>query len=85
MNRRRRRGISLIHDAPEARRASKLPSHRQKADAGLTGDEAYKLDRTSELRPIYHLAGHQRTMRGWLAEGLLVLPRWKLRRVPALR
>jgi CelD/BcsL family acetyltransferase involved in cellulose biosynthesis len=51
----------------------------------LTGDEPYKLDRTTELRPIYHLASHQRTARGWLAYGLLVLPRWKLRKVPLLR
>lgn len=51
----------------------------------LTGDEPYKLERTSELRTLYHLAGHQRTARGWLAYSLLVLPRWKLRKVPALR
>jgi CelD/BcsL family acetyltransferase involved in cellulose biosynthesis len=51
----------------------------------LTGDEPYKLVRTSELRPIYHLAGQQRTARGWLAYGLLILPRWKLRKVPVLR
>jgi CelD/BcsL family acetyltransferase involved in cellulose biosynthesis len=51
----------------------------------LTGDEAYKLNRTSALRPIFSLAGHRRTARGWLAYGLLVAPRWKLRRVAALR
>lgn len=51
----------------------------------LTGDEPYKLDRTTELRPIYNLAGHRRTARGWLAYGLFVLPRWKLRKVPVLR
>ncbi len=51
----------------------------------LTGDEPYKLDRTTELRPIYNLADHRRTARGWLAYGLFVLARWRLRKVPVLR
>jgi hypothetical protein len=51
----------------------------------MAGDEAYKLDRTTELRPIYNLAGHRRTARGWLAYGLFVVPRWTLRKVPILR
>lgn len=50
----------------------------------LTGDEPYKRDRTTELRRIYTLAGH-RTARGRLAYTMLIAPRWKLRKVPALR
>lgn len=51
----------------------------------LSGEEPYKLDRTNGLRPIHHVALHPRTARGWLAYGLLVAPRWRLRKVPALR
>lgn len=51
----------------------------------LSGEEPYKLERTNASRSIYHLAAHRRTARGWLAYGLLVAPRWRLRRVRALR
>lgn len=51
----------------------------------LAGDEPYKLERTSALRPIYHLAAHRRTGRGRLAYALLIAPRWTLRGVPQLK
>jgi CelD/BcsL family acetyltransferase involved in cellulose biosynthesis len=51
----------------------------------LGGEEPYKLDRTNGLRPIQYLALHRRNPRGWLAFGLLVAPRWRLRNVSALR
>ena len=51
----------------------------------LSGEELYKLERTNASRTIHHLAVHRRSARGWLAYGLLVAPRWRLRNVPALR
>jgi hypothetical protein len=51
----------------------------------LGGDEPYKLERTTELRPLYHVAGHARTLRCWLAYGLLLAPRWNLRGMVATR
>jgi len=51
----------------------------------LSGEEPYKLERTNASRAIHHLAAHRRTLRGWLAYGLLVGPRWRLRNVAALR
>jgi CelD/BcsL family acetyltransferase involved in cellulose biosynthesis len=51
----------------------------------LSGEEGYKLERTNGSRTIHHLAAHRRTPRGWLAYGLLVAPRWRLRHVPAVR
>lgn len=51
----------------------------------LAGEEPYKLERTSKLRPIHHLAAHTRKPRGWLAWALLAAPRWKLRRITILK
>lgn len=51
----------------------------------LSGEEPYKLERTNASRSIHHLAVHRRSPRGWLAYGLLVAPRWRLRNVRALR
>jgi CelD/BcsL family acetyltransferase involved in cellulose biosynthesis len=51
----------------------------------LMGEESYKANRTTALRPIYSLAGHSRSLRGCVAYSLLIVPRWKLRRVTALK
>jgi CelD/BcsL family acetyltransferase involved in cellulose biosynthesis len=51
----------------------------------LSGEEPYKLERSNAARGIYHLAGHRRTPRGWLAYALLIAPRWRLRNIAALR
>jgi CelD/BcsL family acetyltransferase involved in cellulose biosynthesis len=51
----------------------------------LSGEEPYKLERTNASRAIHHLAAHGRSPRGWLAYGLLIAPRWRLRHVRALR
>lgn len=51
----------------------------------MSGDEAYKLDRTSALRPLHYLAMFPATVRGSLAYSLLVAPRWRLKEYPAVR
>jgi CelD/BcsL family acetyltransferase involved in cellulose biosynthesis len=51
----------------------------------LSGEEPYKLERTNASRAINYVAFHPRTLRGWLAYGLLVAPRWKLRNVGVAR
>ena len=51
----------------------------------LSGEEPYKLERTNASRTIHHLAVHRRSLRGLLAYGLLVAPRWRLRNVTLLR
>jgi CelD/BcsL family acetyltransferase involved in cellulose biosynthesis len=51
----------------------------------LSGEEPYKLERTNASRPIYHLAAHRDTPRGWLAYALLLAPRWHLRKIRAFR
>ncbi len=45
----------------------------------LSGEEPYKFERTTELRIVHHLAGHARSLRGWLAYAILLAPRWNLR------
>jgi CelD/BcsL family acetyltransferase involved in cellulose biosynthesis len=51
----------------------------------LSGEEPYKLERTNASRTIHHLAVHRRSGRGWLAYGLFVAPRWRLRNVRVVR
>ena len=51
----------------------------------LSGEEPYKLERTNASRAIHYFALHRRTLRGWLAYGLLFAPRWRLRKVPTFR
>jgi CelD/BcsL family acetyltransferase involved in cellulose biosynthesis len=51
----------------------------------MAGEEPYKLARTSRLRPIYSVAVHRRTVRGWLAYAILIAPRWTLRDIALLR
>jgi CelD/BcsL family acetyltransferase involved in cellulose biosynthesis len=51
----------------------------------LSGDEAYKVERTMASRTIRHLAIHPRTLRGHLAFAVLIAPRWHLKDVPILR
>jgi CelD/BcsL family acetyltransferase involved in cellulose biosynthesis len=51
----------------------------------MMGEESYKASRTTAIRPIHSLAGHRRTLRGWLAYSLLLAPRWKLRHVAVLQ
>jgi CelD/BcsL family acetyltransferase involved in cellulose biosynthesis len=45
----------------------------------MSGDEPYKAERTSAQRSIRYLALHPETVRGHLAYGLLVAPRWGLK------
>ena len=51
----------------------------------LTGDESYKTSRTTALRPIHHLAGYPKNLRGRLAYSMLIAPRWRLREIPVLK
>jgi CelD/BcsL family acetyltransferase involved in cellulose biosynthesis len=51
----------------------------------LMGEESYKANRTTALRPISCLAGRRRSIRSWLAYLLLVGVRWKLRQLPAAK
>lgn len=46
----------------------------------MAGDEAYKADWTNGVRTLRYLAVHPRTVRGRAAYGLLVAPRWRLKR-----
>lgn len=51
----------------------------------LAGDEPYKIERTTSLRPIHYAAFYRTTFRGALAYWLLLASRWKLRRMPVFR
>lgn len=51
----------------------------------MSGDEPYKAERTVAERPIRYRALHPADVRGHLAYGLLVAPRWKLKGYPPAR
>ena len=51
----------------------------------LSGDEPYKAERTDRTRPLCYRALFPLTARGRAAYGLLLAPRWQLRRVAPLR
>jgi CelD/BcsL family acetyltransferase involved in cellulose biosynthesis len=51
----------------------------------MSGDEPYKAERTVAERPIRYRALHPADVRGHLAYGLLVAPRWTLKGYPAAR
>ena len=51
----------------------------------MMGAESYKANRTTAVRAIDCVAGHPRTVRGYLAYWLLLAPRWKLRHVRLLK
>jgi len=51
----------------------------------MSGDEPYKAERTVAERPIRYRALHPADVRGHLAYGLLVAPRWMLKGYPAAR
>ena len=75
-----RAGSVLAYDATEHGWASGIREYDY-----LAGDEPYKRERTTALRPIHHLAVHPRSSRGWLAWSLLAAPRWKLRSIPVMK
>jgi CelD/BcsL family acetyltransferase involved in cellulose biosynthesis len=51
----------------------------------MVGDEAYKSGWTNGIRPVRHRAVYPNTVRGRLAFGALVAPRWRLRQSPRAR
>jgi CelD/BcsL family acetyltransferase involved in cellulose biosynthesis len=51
----------------------------------MSGDEPYKAERTVAERPIRYRALHPSDVRGHLAYGLLLAPRWTLKGYPAAR
>ena len=51
----------------------------------MSGDEPYKAERTVAERPIRYRALHPADVRGYLAYGLLLAPRWRLKGYPAAR
>src|SRR5204862_8340708 len=48
----------------------------------LSGDEPYKAERTNARRSVRYLALYPPGLRGRAAFGLLVVPRWRLKRAP---
>ena len=51
----------------------------------LSGDEPYKHGWTDGARPLRHMALFPASARGYLAYGVLLWPRWRLRNLPAAR